>query len=143
MLITVQQLVTTSRIADMFVGCMEGNSMVTSWCAGIYWQDYDTHWPANTTEPGVYSYADPKLYEREDFKLLVLEIEDESVWKGDRPNGEGLKRRTITMKDITEGLQRMASRCPEHFADLISENDDNVTQDVFLQMIVLGDVVYG
>lgn len=135
--------ITPERIADLFVGAIEGNYMVRAWCAGIYWQNYDTEWPINSTEPGVVSYADPKLYEREDFKFEVLEIEDESVWQGSRPDAPGLKRHTITMDDVKKGLQRMADSKAGHFEDFVSENDDMVTADVFLQLVVLGDVVYG
>jgi hypothetical protein len=133
--------VSPERVADMFIGAIEGGS--TYWCAGIYWQDYDTPWPVNTQEPGVVAYADPTLYTREDFKFEVLEIENEVVWDGDRPNAPGLKRHTITSADILKGLQLMADEHNSHFRDLMNENDDATTADVFLQLVVLGDVVYG
>ena len=41
------------------------------------------------------------------------------------------------------GLQLMADRYPRHFADFIAGNGDADTADVFLQCVVLGEVVYG
>jgi len=44
------------------------------------------------------------------------------------------------------GFERMLmpERCPiRHFVDVISENTDAVTADVFLQLCVLGEIRYG
>jgi hypothetical protein len=37
----------------------------------------------------------------------------------------------------------MADKYPRHIADILSENDDATTGDVFLQLCLFGDVVYG
>lgn len=37
----------------------------------------------------------------------------------------------------------MAEKFPDHFGDLMSENGDSITDDVLIQCIVLGDIVYG
>lgn len=135
--------ITLERLADMFVGAIEGNAMVRAWVCGIYWQNYDTPWPPNETEPGVVSYADPKLYERSDFKIAVHEY-DETEWNGDcAPDGIGVTVHTITINDVLDGLTLMAAKYPGHWEDLVSENDDNITADVMLQMVVLKKVVYG
>lgn len=41
------------------------------------------------------------------------------------------------------GLAVFAEKEPRHFGDFISENDDAVTADVFLQCCVFGEVIYG
>lgn len=136
--------ISSERIADLFIGAIEGNSMVRSWCAGLYWHDFHTEPPENTTEPGIHWYADPKLYEREDFQISLHEIEDESVWEGCfEPDTPGLKVHVIKIKDVLDGLQLMADKYPGHWEDFVSENDDNMTQDIFLQLTVLKKLVYG
>jgi hypothetical protein len=44
---------------------------------------------------------------------------------------------------VTKGLEIMATKYARHFADLVSENDDADTHDVFLQCALFGEVVYG
>lgn len=44
---------------------------------------------------------------------------------------------------LEKGLQKMADGWKNHFADLISGNDDGTTADVFLQCCVLDDCIYG
>jgi hypothetical protein len=61
----------------------------------------------------------------------------------DQDEGNGNGFRTIGKADLVAGLHVMATKHPRHFADLMSEDGDAITADVFLQCIVLGDVVYG
>lgn len=37
----------------------------------------------------------------------------------------------------------MAEKWPRHFGNFISENEDAETGDVFIQLALLGDIVYG
>ena len=48
----------------------------------------------------------------------------------------------ITRFYIEEGLQIMADRFPFHFEDIVKNNEDALTGDVFLQCCTLGDVLY-
>jgi hypothetical protein len=41
------------------------------------------------------------------------------------------------------GLRIMAEKYPRHFLDMVCENDDAATGDVFLQCCMFGEVVYG
>lgn len=50
---------------------------------------------------------------------------------------------TIGLTALTNGLNIMATKAPSHFADLIKENDDAITHDVFMQMVVFGEIIYG
>lgn len=59
----------------------------------------------------------------------------------DEGNGEG--RKTIGNDDLGRALALMFEKSPKHFADLIAEQDDATTHDVFMQYLVLGEVVYG
>lgn len=45
---------------------------------------------------------------------------------------------------IEKGLQLMADKYPDyHWHNFITENDDAVTGDVFLQLCLFGEIVYG
>ncbi len=80
---------------------------------------------------------------------------DEEYWKNaggmiadhDDPDtsddGDGSKQTLVTKESIIAGLQKMAEKSPSHFADMISENDDAITHDVFAQYVILGEIVYG
>jgi hypothetical protein len=37
----------------------------------------------------------------------------------------------------------MRDQYPRHYADLVEENDDAITGDVFLQLAVFGELIYG
>jgi len=43
---------------------------------------------------------------------------------------------------IEQGINIMASKYPDHFADFLSENDDAITGDVFLQCALFGEVLF-
>lgn len=62
----------------------------------------------------------------------------------DDPNNDDSATRTIIGEaEIISGLNAMANKCPKHFADLVSENDDAITHDVMIQCIVFGEIIYG
>jgi hypothetical protein len=58
-------------------------------------------------------------------------------------DNEELIIKTITMADIKIALQLMADKYPTHFNDFIDETYDATTGDVFIQLLLLGDIVYG
>jgi len=49
----------------------------------------------------------------------------------------------VTVKDIEEGLQLLASKYPWHLKNLIDEKDDAETADVILQMATFKELIYG
>ena len=44
---------------------------------------------------------------------------------------------------VADGTAKMAKDYDWHFMNIITENDDAVTADVWLQCVLLGEVVYG
>jgi hypothetical protein len=46
------------------------------------------------------------------------------------------------MAAIKSGLKVMAEKYPHHWQDFVSENDDAITGDVFLQCCLFGEIVY-
>jgi len=62
----------------------------------------------------------------------------------DDPSNDDQQTNTIIGEtEIISGLNAMANKCPKHFADLVSENDDAITHDVMIQCIVFGEIIYG
>jgi len=51
--------------------------------------------------------------------------------------------KALGLLEIKAGLRSMAEKDPRHFTDLLNENDDATTHDVFMQHIVFGEVIYG
>lgn len=56
---------------------------------------------------------------------------------------ESEARHTITMDDVRKGLELMRDEYPRHYADLMEEDDDLITGDVWLQLAVFGELIYG
>jgi hypothetical protein len=44
---------------------------------------------------------------------------------------------------LMRGVQIMAEKYPQHFANVTTENDDAETGDVYLQCCLFGEIVYG
>lgn len=77
---------------------------------------------------------------------------EESFWSNggkmklhyDNPeDGEDRASQIVGLLEIKKGLRIMAEKCPIHFADMLSENDDATTHDVFIQCVLFGEIVYG
>lgn len=54
-------------------------------------------------------------------------------------------KRRLSLHSIQRGLELMAAskEYAHHWRDFIAENDDAITADVFLQLCLFGEVVYG
>lgn len=61
--------------------------------------------------------------------------------EGDEFNGK--KKWTLDLAAVQRGLAKMAKAAPRHFADVLRDNADATTGDVFLQFCLFGEVVYG
>lgn len=51
--------------------------------------------------------------------------------------------RSLNLTSLERGLQLMAEKYPHHWGDFLAENDDATTGDVFLQLALYGEVIYG
>lgn len=52
-------------------------------------------------------------------------------------------RHPITLDNVRKGLELMHDQYPRHYADLVEENSDLITGDVWLQLTVFGELIYG
>lgn len=86
--------------------------------------------------PRVVWYADPAFW---------LGGGEATVTYDDPNENEGTFGATkiVNRAALVLGLASMAAKAPRHFADLLNENDDAETHDVFMQYVVLGEIVYG
>jgi hypothetical protein len=108
------------RVASLLVGAFEGGSN--------YWIDH------------VEVKAGPAVgriwNERQPFygapfsggSIVVQPLDDPSV--------------TLDRAAIQRGLRVMPKKYPHHFADVVTEQDDATTADVFLQCCLFGKAVY-
>ena len=49
----------------------------------------------------------------------------------------------LDIESIKKGLQIMSDNYPKHYSDMITEEGDAVTADVFFQCMTFGEIVYG
>lgn len=87
------------------------------------------YWCSNSSEMGYESNVNSVLYEGKIWYAVDAE-EDEYTMVA------------LTLAKIKKGLTLMAKKEPEHFADIINENADEVTADILLQLSVFGEVKY-
>ena len=66
--------------------------------------------------------------------LIIVDIEDD--------RGQSYK---LDLESIQKGITIMSGdpKYAQHWADFIGENDDATTGDVFLQLCLFGEIVYG
>jgi hypothetical protein len=114
--------VPAQRIADLIIAALEGGS--NYWCNRFRLIE-----PQKRVLSEKPWYASPELYVDPDMQIAV---EDD----------EGYTH-VIGAEHIKNALGLMASKHPTHFADFLQEQEDANTADIFLQLVVLKDVVYG
>jgi hypothetical protein len=110
--------VTAQQISDQFVTAFEGGSN--------YWLKSMSVLPSWYSNPdnfdGKFSFT---------VKFYTADDNSETATK------------TITQRKVAEGLHWMALRQPYHFGLLLDDEGDTITADVFLQMVLFHEVVYG
>jgi hypothetical protein len=130
--------ITATRVADMLCGAFEGGSRG--------WARYDTSksikpnridfdqfkderefcgYDTGHVYPYVHWVMSPGGY------LHVHDCEDYNThWM-------------LGLPEVEKGLVLMAEKAPQHFGDLISGNDDADTHDIAVQLMCMGEIVYG
>lgn len=132
--ISVPTPVDWQRVADAMVGAIEGGS--TYWlnsCHASLDDNSQTLKRAIQLADNIW-YAEAS-YWRDGGRALV---------KYDNPEtGPSIAEKEIGKAELLLGLRTMAEKAPRHFADLVNENDDATTHDVFIQYVLFGDIIYG
>ena len=76
--------------------------------------------------------------------VMVYDCYDEDVdYDADLSEFPKSAKHHITMDDVRKGLELMRDKYPRHYADLMEEDDDLITGDVWLQLAVFGELIYG
>ena len=114
--------ITYDQVSNLVVCALEGGS--NYWCRFIKKESGSD--PANAK----LSYCECPL--QPDGWLLLEDMEEDGK----------AKRYTLDLPKIKKGLQRMAEKYPSHWANLVQENEDANTGDLFLQLCLFGDLVY-
>lgn len=119
--------VSPATLCDTFCTAVETGS-------GYWLNGFKLEWSENETTERPW-YADPEVFAG-DFKIACTY---------DDPEGDDGAEATkvITPEDVKGGLEFMLRNHVRHFADMVAENGDAITADVFIQCVLFKEVVYG
>ena len=131
--IKITHKISLDRVADLLCNALEGGSnywyMIEKCKAPTF-----TWWGAHNDAKVKYSHLYPFQ------KGGSLTISDEVA----HDNLKADKRvKRLTLSSLRRGLKLMAISHADHFADFMAEEDDGNTADVFLQLALFGEVIYG
>lgn len=111
---------------------------------------YDNYWPIirafkSDNERGL--FKDCECREDKWAKALMegkgVVVYDNYEMDSELNEGETPTKHYLTMENVQEGLELMRDEYPRHYADLMEEEDDAITGDVWLQLAVFGELIYG
>ena len=132
MSVSVPVSISISTIRDLLIGAVEGGSN--------YWASFrkDPNFAKFIAESGESplstlegeEYAPQYDIDHSQYCLRICDEEDNTTYN-------------VTLESLIQGLNVMANRYPRHFKDVITENHDAETSDVFIQCSVFGEIVYG
>ncbi len=116
-------MITKERFQDLLCCALEGGSN--------YWYEIKK-----------FNYPEGKTKEDYEFPHLELPfIAGGSLTIGEEESDAYDKKLTII--EMQQGMKLLAEKYPKHYADFISENEDAITGDVFLQLSLFGEVIFG
>lgn len=132
-----------SRVQDLLIGAFEGGSN--------YWYMIEEYvkpsgaakdWPVLTAADSRKRGEKFNIYRHADYPVnpggaLVVSDAGNDEREATKP------ARRLDRARLAEALALWAKECPRHFGDWLAENDDSTTADTFLQIAVLGEIVYG
>jgi len=131
-----------ARVADLLCCAFEGGSN--------YWYEItERHAPAHfdfysNADLGREAGAPPKVYPHLDYPLnpgghlLIKAVED-----GGYTEVNGAVEWALDLGTVKAGLLKLAEEYPSSFSDFVNENEDAETGDVFLQLCLFGEVIFG
>ncbi len=129
----VELTLTPQRICDLFVAALEGGS--NYWLRGI-----DYRGAVEPEEKWFVWWCSANVFADAAFAAEVTFDDPE----GEEGNGKGKK--LITHADIQRGLDLLKDADkgnPVALGRIIAEDEDANDADMFMQLVVIGDVIYG
>ena len=128
---TVTTIVSNQRIAELLCAAFEGG--VGYWCRVMNFRKPRKERAVLSPEDGeVYRYVDYPLTGGAVICRLFGEETDEKY-----------KPLVLDRAAIQRGLALLPQVAPRHWANFLAENEDADTADVFVQLCLLGEIVYG
>ncbi len=115
------------RIRDLVVNAVEGG--ISYWC-----EEFSPFYIDIIKEKGRVWYDQEELYTKEFSIKIILRADDDF---------NGKKEFYLHPAGINKGLQIMAEKYSWHLNNIIQENDDAETADVFIQLAIFDEIVYG
>lgn len=118
--------ITLGRADDMLSGAIDG--------ASSYWAEiHDIQKPKDfVRNPDVHYTMLDYVYQGGS-----IDVYERNDWE--EPEFLGI----INIQSIADGIHTMLTRFPFHYGNMLNNNDDATTHDVFMQLAVMGDIVYG
>lgn len=139
---SVPAVVSPKMIADLITTFIESGDPVThGWVLSVRRESPEPR------KQGIW-YSLPEFFADPDFKIAVYEDidEDGEVEEDDDGNVTNGKKHIIGKAEIIKGLTLLASghkgAYAIHLSDILSDNHDAATADIFMQMVVFGKEVY-
>lgn len=126
----VKMTVTNEEIQDLICTCFEGGDspwIGTQTYVGSVPKEVGRRWYDN--QPDLMDQPGP---------ICLIEYDDP-----DEAEGLMTGSKLLTRADFERGLALMASDYPTAWGDFRTGNMDAFTGDAYMQLVVLGDVVYG
>jgi hypothetical protein len=126
--VSITATVDWEKITNAIIGAFEGGS--------TYWlrkADY-VYQPDGVSGSPLYAQND--FWAKGGKMQLIYDNPEE-------PGDEEPLCKEVGLIEIRKGLRSMAEKSYRHFDDLIAENDDAITHDVFIQHVLFGEVIYG
>lgn len=117
--VNVGQEVTEKMIRDQLITAFEGGSN--------YWYEIEAIFDKDGHR--VHNYYDAVL---QGGSIHIVDSEEPDVALG-----------IVDLAHIQNGLQLMANYHRKQFMNIITEDGDAKTADLFLQLVVMGEVIYG
>lgn len=132
--IQLQLNIKMQRIADLLCSAMEG---------GIgYWARIDKY--KEPSQPvDLKPFEDDSVIGKTVYPHIHYPLTPDGAVIIKDVEGNENKKYTLNMKAIKKGLNIFAEKCPRHFGNWLSEDDDAITGDVFVQCCLFGEIVYG
>lgn len=133
---SVTQQVPMERVTNCIVGALEGG--YSPWLHSFIYNRDDTSNAAMAAarEANEVWYSHDEFWTMGGSATAAYDTPDDD-------EGDGTGRLPINLEALQRGLTLMQTGSASHFADLIAENDDAITHDVFMQYVILGEIVYG
>ena len=126
---TVSQDIAVSRLRDLLTCAFEGGS--NYWYTITRYLRWDGVQMVEIPRDELPEFPHINVPFQVNCAVEIQDIEDE------------FSLRLLGLNDVFSGAKAMAAKYPKHWGDVMTENDDADTGDVFLQCCLFDEVIYG